>query len=69
MKQRLKVTKETSTGLNVQFEDTKTKETLNRTQVIERIDNGKYSGYDHYLRQGKKVIRSKPDGNTKNNLG
>lgn len=69
-KARLKVTKESNTGRNLEFQDTKTKELLTTSEVAKRIDKGTYEGYHHYKDQkGRTVIRSNPDKNKKNNLG
>ncbi|MBI9100650.1 MAG: DUF3892 domain-containing protein [Spirochaetaceae bacterium] len=69
-KSRLIVTKEEDTGMNAQFKDTGTGETLTRTEVARRIDQGQYSNYHHYRDDNNRlVIRSNPDGKKSNNLG
>ena len=68
-KPRLSVVQEEKTGMNSLFLDEKTKETLSRTEVARRIDNGELSGYHHFRNENKRlIIRSNPDGKTENNL-
>lgn len=66
-KPRLEVVKESKTGLNQQFRDSKTGEILNRGEVAKRIDE--FPDYHVMNRDGKNIIRSNPDKNGKNNLG
>ena len=66
-KNRLKVIDESSTGLNRKFKDTKTGKTLTRGQVADNIN--KYDNYHVAKVNGKRVIKSNPDGNKNNNLG
>ena len=69
-KQRLVVTKESNSGMNQEFHDTKTGENMNRTEVARAIDAGKYPGYHHYIdHEGKLIIRSNPNGRNDDNLG
>lgn len=66
-KPRLEVIQQNDTGLNQKFKDNKTGETLTRGQVADRIKN--YPDYHVMKVDGKRVIRSNPDGNAGNNLG
>lgn len=65
-KPRLEVVKESKTGLNQKFRDTKTGEILNRGDVVKNIN--KYPDYHVMKRDGKNIVRSNPDGNKNNNL-
>jgi hypothetical protein len=66
---RLTVTLESKSGMNQKFRDNLTGETLTRTGVAHKIDRGDITNY-HYYRdnKGQLVIRSNPDGNTRDNL-
>lgn len=65
-KPRLEVIKESETGLNQKFRDTKTGETLTRGQVADRIKD--YPDYHVMRSEGKRIIRSNPDRSKSNNL-
>ncbi len=65
---RLKVVKESSTGLNQKFKDNKTNEVLNRGEVNKRINQGVYEDYHVMHRDGKNIPRSNPDSSKNNNL-
>lgn len=69
-KQRVEVIKESDTGRNERFRDTKTNQEMTRNQFVKAIDKGVY-GNDYYHREinGKETPVSKPDGDTRNNLG
>ena len=68
----LKVTKESETGRNLEFQNIGNNEKLTATQLINRLEKG-YSVYNkgYYIKHqdGEKYIVSKPDGKEKNNLG
>ena len=66
---RLTVTLESKSGMNQKFRDNLTGETLTRTGVVRRIERGDITDY-HYYRdnKGQLVIRSNPDGDTRDNL-
>lgn len=69
-KQRLIVTKESNTGMNQEFHDTKTGENMTRTEVARTIDAGKYPAYHHFRNhEGELIIRSNPNGKSDDNLG
>lgn len=68
----LKVTKESETGRNLEFQNIGNNEKLTATQLINRLETGKSvynQGYYIKHQDGEKYIVSKPDGNEKNNLG
>lgn len=65
------VTKEKSSGRNLEFKNVKTKEEMTRAEFVKKIEKN-ISNYaeDYYVRKqnGLKTPVSKPDGKTKNNL-
>lgn len=65
----IKVTKESPTGRNEKFLDTKTGIEMTRAQFAKEIDSGNYQNYKTRIINGLKTPVSKPDGNKKNNLG
>lgn len=69
----LKVTKESNTGRNLEFQNTGNNEKLTLNELVKRLEIGKSSYNDDYCvkhdKNGNKYIASKPDGNEKNNLG
>lgn len=69
-KPRVEVIKESDTGRNERFRDTKTGQEMTRLQFVKAIDNGTYSD-DYYHRKinGVDTPVSKPDNNPNNNLG
>ena len=68
-KPRVTVTSESPTGRNKTFHDNVTGRNMNAEQFVRSIERGNYPGY--YVREinGIPTPVSKPDGNTKNNLG
>lgn len=74
MKKRMKhskvtVIKESESGRNLLFKDNKNGLQMSRSQFVNQIKSGNYE--DYYVRKinGISTPVSKPDGNTKNNLG
>ena len=68
----LKVTKESETGRNLEFQNIGNNEKLTATQLINRLEKGisvYNKGYYIKHQDGEKYIVSKPDGKEKNNLG
>ena len=68
----LKVTKESSTGRNIEFQNKRNNEKLTATELIKRLKTGNSAyneGYYIKHQDGQKYIVSKPDGNEKNNFG
>lgn len=72
-KAKLKVTKETKTGKNIEFKDTRNNQKMSNKELINRLQTGKSSYNDDYCvkhdKNGNKYIASKPDRSKKNNLG
>ena len=68
---KLRMIRESETGLNLEFVNLNTGKRISRKQIIEQIEknNPSYSGY-HVVRnpKGLDYIRSNPDGKVKNNL-
>lgn len=72
MDKKLKVTKESDTGMNMQFQDTRNGHIMSKTELISRLKSGN-SAYnkDYFVNKtgdGKEYVSSKPDGSKKNNL-
>jgi len=65
----LKVTKESNTGLNTQFKDTRTGRKMTRGKCADRVSAGNYPGYHVRKVNGKRIVASNPDGTKSNNLG
>ena len=72
-KAKLRVTKETKTGRNIEFQDTRNHKIISNKELINRLSTGNSSYNDDYCikhdKNGNKYVSSKPDNNTKNNLG
>ena len=72
-KAKLVVTKETKTGRNVEFQDTRNNRIMSDRELISRLKTGNSSYNEDYCvkhdKNGREYIYSKPDGNEKNNLG
>ena len=67
-KPRLKVERESKTGLNTHFRDTRTNEVLTRGETVKRVNKGEYPDYHVANINGKNVVKSNPDPNKRNNL-
>lgn len=68
----LKVTKESNSGRNLEFQNIGNNEKLTANELIKRLETGNSAYNDGYYikhQDGQKYIVSKPDGNEKNNLG
>ena len=72
-KSKLIVTKETNTGRNIEFQDTRNNRIMSDKELISRLETGNSSYNEDYCvkhdKNGNKYVSSKPDGNEKNNLG
>ncbi len=72
-KSKLIVTRETKTGRNVQFQDTRNNRIMSDKELISRLKTGSSSYNEDYCvkhdKNRKEYVSSKPDGNEKNNLG
>ncbi|NSI90572.1 DUF3892 domain-containing protein [[Clostridium] scindens] len=67
----LKVSKQSNTGLNTEFVNTDSGRHISLEHAIRQIENGNpnYKNYQTVsLTNGTTYIRSKADGNTKNNI-
>ena len=65
----VKVTKRSSTGKNVEFEDKKTGRKMSDQEFVKYIENEQYLGYHIRVIKGVKTPVSNPDGKEGNNLG
>jgi len=68
MAKNIKVTRETSTGLNTQFK-IGNRQNVNRGQLVKEIQNGLHPDYHLRKISGKNVPCSNPDKSKSNNLG
>ena len=66
---RIKVTRETETGRNIRFRDTKTNTEMSAEQLVKAIENGRYENLHVRKINGIKTPVSNPDKSKKNNLG
>lgn len=68
---KLKVNKESKTGLNTEFINVDTNRVVTREHVVKQIKRGN-KNYDDYqvvtTKDGTEYVRSKPDGSKKNNI-
>jgi len=69
MGNRVRVTKETESGRNTNFKDTKTGENMTRSRFVKEIEKGNYQGYHVRVIDGIKTPCSNPDNSENNNLG
>lgn len=69
MSGRIKVTKETDSGRNVGFLDTRTGKTMTRAEFVRAIENDQYQRYHVREINGVKTPVSNPDRSENNNLG
>ena len=68
-KQRVSVTRESSTGRNEGFRDNRTGKEMTRPEFVRAIEAGKYPDYHVRAVEGKPTPASNPDGKKNNNLG
>lgn len=72
-KAKLRVTKETMTGKNIEFQDTRNNKIMSIKNLIGRLESGHSSYNEDYCikrdKNGNKYVSSKPDGYKNNNLG
>ena len=66
---KVKVTKESSTGRNINFQDTTTGKSMTRSQFVKEIEKGNYSDYHVRKINGVKTPVSNPNGKQSDNLG
>ncbi|WP_459202047.1 DUF3892 domain-containing protein [Methanococcus sp. CF] len=65
----IKVTKESDSGRNLEFKNTKTGEELSRAQVVKKIKSGEITHAHNRNINGVETPCSNPDGKKSNNLG
>ena len=71
MKQKnLRMTRQTDSGLNIEFVNLNSNRRIPLQQVITQIENGNptYNDYHVATRQGVKYVRSNPDSKPNNNI-
>lgn len=69
MPKRIKVTKESVTGRNLEFHDNFTGKDMTRSQFVKEINNGNYDNYTVKKINNLDTPVSKPDSSRNNNLG
>lgn len=69
MPKRIKVTKESDTGRNLEFHDNFTGKDMTRSQFVKEINNGNYDSYTVKKINNLDTPVSKPDNSRNNNLG
>lgn len=68
---KLKVSKESETGLNTEFINTESGRTVKLPQAIEQVQKGNPNYKDYVVVQNHKgttYLRSKPNGNVSDNI-
>lgn len=68
-KGRLKVVRESDTGRNQRFQNTRTGQEMSRAEVVRRIKQGEYEDYHVRKVNGIETPAANPDGKKGNNLG
>jgi len=63
------VTRESATGRNTSFVDTRTGTNMTRPQFVKQIERGVYPEYHVRVVNGVKTPASNPDSRRNNNLG
>ncbi|MGY3775794.1 hypothetical protein [Helcococcus sueciensis] len=66
---KVKVTRETKSGRNLNFKDTTSNRYMNRKTFVKAIEAGNYNNYHIRIINGVKTPVSNPDKSNKNNLG
>lgn len=69
MAKTVKVIKESKTGLNQKFVDTKNNTEMTRGEFVKEIKSGNYDDYYVKKMNNKNIPVSKPDKSKGNNLG
>ena len=65
----VKVTQETSTGLNRRFHDMSNGCDMTRGEFADRIERGDYPDYHVRRVNGRRIPASNPNGSERDNLG
>lgn len=68
-KKTVTVTRESSSGRNTGFHDSRTDADMTRSQFVRQIEQGNYPDYHVRMVNGVKTPASNPDGRSNNNLG
>lgn len=68
-KGRVEVTRESDSGRNQRFRDTRTGNEMSRQEFVSRIKRGDYPDYHVRNIDGVDTPASNPDGKESNNLG
>lgn len=68
-RKRVKVVRESASGRNLEFLDTRTAAHMSRAQFVKKIEAGDYPHYHVRKIQGLKTPVSNPDETEDNNLG
>lgn len=68
-RKRVKVIRETDSGRNLEFLDTRTHTQMSRAEFVKKIEGGGYPNYHVRKIHGIKTPVSNPDETEDNNLG
>jgi hypothetical protein len=69
MPKRVKATKESATGRNLEYHDNFKNIDMTRSQFVKEIKNGNYNNYHIRVINGVETPVSNPDPTKNNNLG
>ena len=69
MAKRVIVTRESASGRNLNFSDSRTGKSMSRAQFVREIRSGNYDDYHVRTINGIATPVSNPDGSSRNNLG
>ena len=66
---RVRVTRESDSGRNQRFRDTRSGREMSRQELVRKIEAGEYPKYHTRVINGVRTPVSNPDGKEQNNLG
>ena len=66
---RVRVTRESDSGRNQHFRDTRSGQKMSRQEFVRKIESGEYPRYHTRVINGVRTPVSNPDGKENNNLG
>ncbi len=69
MSGRVRVTRESDSGRNQRFRDTRSGREMSRQEFARKIEAGEYPKYHTRVINGVRTPVSNPDGKERNNLG
>lgn len=69
MAKSVRVTRESDSGRNQRFQETRSGTQMTRAQFVSAIEGGRYADYHVRVINGVKTPVSNPDGKEGNNLG